>query len=88
MANPLANHPTMPKDVSEFQRFNAAQINQTELALRAWADVANITFTRVGAGSSGEAAYSDQASMLFSNYTSGLSGASAFGASTSCTTRP
>jgi serralysin len=70
---------TMPKDVAEFQRFNAAQINQTELALRAWADVANITFTRAGAGFSGEQAYSNQASILFSNYTSGLSGVSAFG---------
>jgi serralysin len=71
---------TMPKDVSEFQRFNAAQINQAELALKAWADVANITFTRVGAGSGSEEAYSNQASILFSNYTSGLSGASAFSA--------
>ncbi len=70
---------TMPKDVAEFQRFNAAQINQAELAMRAWADVANITFTRVGSGYGGEEAYSNQATMLFSNYTSGLSGASAFG---------
>ena len=70
---------TMPKDVSDFERFSATQINQAELALKAWADVANITFTRAGAGTSGEAAYSNQASILFSNYASGLSGAAAFG---------
>jgi serralysin len=74
-----ANAPaTMPDDVSGFQRFNPAQIAQAELAMQGWADAANITFVRVGAGSSGEQAYSDSASMLFGNYTSGQSRASAF----------
>lgn len=68
----------MPKDTVGFERLNAAQINQADLALKAWADVANITFTRVGSGLGGEEAYSDQASILFGDYTSGVSGASAF----------
>ncbi|RAK57506.1 M10 family metallopeptidase C-terminal domain-containing protein [Phenylobacterium deserti] len=74
-----ANEPTtMPSDVTGFSRFNAAQIAQAELALKAWADVANIKFTRVGSGTSGEAAYSDSASILFANYSKGEDGASAF----------
>ncbi|HEY8615525.1 M10 family metallopeptidase C-terminal domain-containing protein [Phenylobacterium sp.] len=68
----------MPDDSSGFQRFNAQQITQTELALQAWSDVANIRFTRVGTGASGEGAYSNSAAMLFGNYTSGVDGASAF----------
>jgi len=74
-----ANAPaTMPSDTAGFSRFNAAQINQAELALQAWADVANIRFVRVGAGTSGEDAYSDSASILFGNYSSGEDGAAAF----------
>ena len=69
---------TMPSDVTGFQRFNTAQINQTELALKAWSDVANIRFTRVGFGSAGEGAYSNTATILFGAYTSGESGSSAF----------
>jgi serralysin len=68
----------MPSDTGGFSRFNAVQIQQAELALQAWADVANITFVRVGFGSDGEGAYSDQAAILFANYSSGESGASAF----------
>ena len=68
----------MPDDASGFERFNAAQINQAELALKSWSDVANITFVRVGTGTSGEAAYSNNATILLADYTSGVSGASAF----------
>ncbi|WP_374470802.1 M57 family metalloprotease [Phenylobacterium sp.] len=69
---------TMPDDASGFQRFNAAQIAQAELALQSWSDVANIRFTRVGVGTAGEGAYSNNAAILFGNYTSGVEGASAF----------
>jgi len=81
---------TMPDDAGGFQRFNSAQIAQTELALKGWSDVANITFVRVGSGATGEAAYSNSAAILFANYTTGVSGASAFASypgSTSPTSR-
>ncbi len=68
----------MPDDTGGFSRFNTAQIQQTELALTAWSDVANITFVRVGSGTSGEAAYSNQATILFGNYSTGSEGAAAF----------
>lgn len=69
---------SMPDDTAGFQRFNAAQITQAELALRAWAEAGNIRFTRVGAGTSGDEAYSNNATILFGNYSSGSDGASAF----------
>jgi serralysin len=69
---------TLPDDTGGFSRFNAAQIQQAELALTSWSDVANITFVRVGAGTTGEAAYSNQASILFSNYSTGVEGAVGF----------
>ena len=69
---------TMPSDTTDFSRFNAAQIAQTEMALTAWSDVANIRFVRVGTGTSGEAAYTDFATMLFSDYGSGESGSAGF----------
>ena len=69
---------TMPNGTSGFSRFNVTQIEQTELSLQSWADVANITFTRVGTGTSGEAAFSNNATMLFANYSAGASGAAAF----------
>ncbi|CAN7497803.1 M10 family metallopeptidase C-terminal domain-containing protein [Phenylobacterium sp. LjRoot219] len=68
----------MPSDTAGFQRFSAAQIQATELALKAWSDVANITFTRVGFGSAGSAAYSNNATILLGNYTGGQAGSSAF----------
>jgi serralysin len=68
----------MPSDTAGFVRFNAAQITQTELALKAWSDVANIHFVRVGSGASGEAAYSNAATVLFGGYTSGEEAAAAF----------
>ncbi|HWW25796.1 MAG TPA: M10 family metallopeptidase C-terminal domain-containing protein, partial [Caulobacter sp.] len=69
----------MPSDTGEFSRFNAAQIAQAELALLAWSDEANITFVRVGSGTSGEGAYSNSASILMANYATGEAGAAAFG---------
>jgi len=69
---------TMPSDTSGFSRFTEAQINATELMLAAWADVAQLTFVRSGAGTSGEGAYADNATMLFGNYSSGAAGAGAF----------
>ena len=65
-------------DEGGFTRFNAAQILQTEKALQAWADVAGISFVRVGAGVTGEAAYSNQAVILFAGYTQGVDFAAAF----------
>lgn len=74
-----ATAPTnMPLDTGDFSQFNAAQIAQTEKALQAWADVADIKFVRVGEGTSGEAAYSNDAAMLFGNYSSGKEDAAAF----------
>ncbi|WP_334160560.1 M10 family metallopeptidase C-terminal domain-containing protein [Phenylobacterium sp.] len=70
--------PVMPDDAAGFERFNAAQMAQAELAMQAWSDAANITFVRVGTGTTGEEAYSNAASILFGNYTSGVDGASAF----------
>ena len=61
------------------RHFTEAQIVQTELALKAWSDVANITFVRAGSGTSGEIAYSNSASILFGSYTGGQDGAAAFG---------
>ncbi|MGZ6017578.1 MAG: M10 family metallopeptidase C-terminal domain-containing protein [Phenylobacterium sp.] len=69
----------MPDDSDGFQEFNAAQIAQATLALQAWSDVANITFLRVGSGTSGPGAYSDAATILFGDYTTGEAGAAAFG---------
>lgn len=74
-----ANAPAkMPDDTGGFTRFSSTQIAQTELALQAWADVANIRFVRSGSGSGGEFAYSDSATILFGNYSTGAEGASAF----------
>jgi serralysin len=69
---------TMPSDTAGFSTFSAAQITQAEKALAAWSDVANITFVRVGEGTSGSAAYSNNAAILFGNYSSGEEGAAAF----------
>jgi serralysin len=68
----------MPSDTAGFQRFDAAQITQAELSMKAWSDVANIHFVRVGSGTSGDGAYSDDATILLGGYTSGENGASAF----------
>lgn len=68
----------MPDDTGDFSRFSSAQIMQTELALQAWSDVANIRFNRVGSGTAGELAYTSNATILFGNYATGADGASAF----------
>ncbi|MDB5494839.1 MAG: alkaline metalloproteinase [Phenylobacterium sp.] len=68
----------MPDDSGGFQQFTTAQIDQAELALKAWSDVANIHFVRVGVGDTGPGAYSDNATILFGDYTTGVAGASAF----------
>ncbi|WP_430422126.1 M57 family metalloprotease [Phenylobacterium sp.] len=74
-----ASEPTqMPSDTSGFQRFNAAQIAATELAMQGWSDAANIRFQRVGFGDTGEDAYSNAAQILLANYTDGAKGSSAF----------
>ncbi len=69
---------SMPDDTSGFSRFNEAQIAAAEAALQAWAQVANITFQRVGTGTTGEGAFSNNATILFGNYSEGVEGASAF----------
>jgi serralysin len=69
---------SMPDDTSGFSTFNAAQIRGAELALQAWADVANVRFQRIGAGDSGDTAYSDQGTIRFANYAEGAKGSAAF----------
>lgn len=68
----------MPNGTEGFARFDAAQIAQAEAALQSWSDVANLTFQRVGTGTSGPAAFSNKADILFSNYTAGAPDAAAF----------
>ncbi len=68
----------MPSDATGFSQFTAAQIAATQLSLEAWSDVANITFQRIGTGTTGPQAYSNNASILFSDYSGGEKGAAAF----------
>ncbi|MBJ7485091.1 M10 family metallopeptidase C-terminal domain-containing protein, partial [Brevundimonas sp.] len=65
---------TMPDDTTGFTRFTETQIAATLLAMAAWSDVANITFTRVNDGDG----FSDAATMLFGNYGAGSEGGAAF----------
>jgi serralysin len=53
-----------------FARLDANQIAASEKALSLWAEVANVTFERVGTGTAGEAAYSNDATILFNTLTS------------------
>ena len=69
---------TMPDGVGGFQQFNTAQIIAAEAALQLWSDVANITFVRVGTGTSGAGAYSNNATILFADYRTETDPASAF----------
>lgn len=69
---------SMPSDTGGFSVFNAAQITAAEMALQSWSDVANLTFVRAGAGTSGPGAYSNNATLLFANYSTGASAAAAF----------
>jgi len=68
----------MPDDTGGFTPFSSAQIDQALLALKAWSDVANVTFVRVGSGDTGPLAYSDNATILFGNYSTGSAGSAAF----------
>lgn len=65
---------TLPSDVSDFSRFNAAQISATLTVLTGWSDVANIRFQQV----QGADGYSNSATMLFGNYGAGAEGSAAF----------
>ncbi len=72
---------TMPDDTSGFSQFSVQQIALTEQILKAWSEVANVTFVRQTGGiQSGADAtgYSDNATLLFGNYASGHDGAAAF----------
>ncbi|MEO1265010.1 MAG: M10 family metallopeptidase C-terminal domain-containing protein [Pseudomonadota bacterium] len=52
-----------------FEALDANMIAQAEKAFEAWADVANISFERVGSGTSGPAAYSNDATIRLSGDT-------------------
>src|SRR6185503_1921248 len=68
----------MPSDTAGFSPFDSAQIDEAELALKAWSDVANIHFVRIGVGDAGPDAYSDNATILLGNYSTGEDGSAAF----------
>ena len=68
----------LPEDVTGFAPFNAAQIQAAQLALQSWSDVANITFQRIGTGTSGDAAYSNAGTIRLADYTAGQDGSAAF----------
>ncbi|MBE7219237.1 MAG: M10 family metallopeptidase C-terminal domain-containing protein, partial [Caulobacteraceae bacterium] len=59
-----------PAGVAGFTPFTPEQMAYAQLSLEAWSDVANITFVRQGAGTSGAGAYSDDAQILFGGATS------------------
>ena len=61
-----------------FARFTPAQIAAADAAIQLWSDVANVSFLRVGAGATGEAAYSDNATIRFHGLTSSPSYAFAY----------
>jgi serralysin len=62
-----------------FARASAAEIVALEDALQSWSDVANITFTRVGTGTTGEAAYSNSAGLLLGNFTGDAATVASYG---------
>ncbi len=55
-------------EVEGFSPFTASLITQAELSLQSWSDVANVTFVRVGSGTTGAGAYSENAQMRFNLY--------------------
>ena len=62
----------LPADqMSGFARFTSAQMAAADYAMGLWSDVANIRLTRVGTGTSGEAAYTNNAELLLGNWTTG-----------------
>jgi hypothetical protein len=52
-----------------FTQLTSAEIVVAEDALHKWADVANITFSRVSTGTTGPGAYSNNAAFLLANFT-------------------
>lgn len=68
-----SENPGNQTDVGGWSRLSAGQMTAVNLALLAWSDVANITFQRVGSGSSGDAAYSNNATILLNNFLTGQS---------------
>ena len=68
----------MPDGTSGFSSFNAQQIRGAELALQAWSDVANLSFARIGSGTSGSSAYSDDGTLRFADFADGVDGSAAF----------
>jgi len=69
---------TMPDGTGGFTQLDSSQIAAAERAFAAWASVANITFVRVGSGTSGTGAYSNDATILLGGYRTGEDGAAAF----------
>ena len=63
---------------SGFNQFSAQQIETATTALSLWSDAANISFVRVGEGTSGTEAYTDDATILFGSYFSDQDGSAAF----------
>ena len=61
----------LPAGATGFSQFTAGQIGLMEIALDLIESVANVTFDRVGTGTSGAGAYSDNADTLFGNFNSG-----------------
>jgi len=58
-----------------FGQLNADQIHAAEMATRAWSDVANISFVRVGSGYTGAGAYSDAGQVRLQGYSYSPTGA-------------
>jgi len=58
-----------------FAQLNADQIHAAEMATRAWSDVANINFVRVGSGYTGAGAYSDAGQVRMQGYSYSPTGA-------------
>src|SRR5262245_52698352 len=60
--------PTLDDLRNTFTRFSETQINVALAALQLYAEIGNISFERVGTGTSGDDAYSNFATILFANY--------------------
>lgn len=71
LENPAPDH----QEQNEFIRFTEMQMLSAKTALQAWSDVANIQFTRIGSGFSGEEAYSSEGQIKFEGFTRSESGA-------------
>ena len=64
---------------TRFTRSSADFIDTALEAFDLWSDIANIKFTRVGSGNSGNQAYSDNAAILIGSYRDAGSGAAGVG---------